>query len=128
MSRRPAPGKRRAPLPPRDSFDPSVHRALLIALAALIALRIGAAAFTGPDLRLWGVDFARWLPGRWDVLLALLLPLAALLPPVRDLLARIIGSRREHRSVMYWIGALVALGLSAAVARWLTVAFAFLRQ
>ncbi len=39
-------------------------------------------------MRTWGFDYARYLAGEWDVLAALLLPLAALLPPVRRALGR----------------------------------------
>ncbi|MBR9976214.1 MAG: hypothetical protein KFF77_11580 [Bacteroidetes bacterium] len=105
---------------------------LMAALAVFLLVR-GVATFSATDgMRLWGVDFARWLEGGVVVQALLWLPLVLLLPPVARMFQR--GAGAEHRDgaegsagvASRWLLA-AGLSLGAAALAWLfPVAYAFL--
>lgn len=86
-------GRSDAP-PPRTRVPASpLQRAVTAAAVTFVAVRIVATVAGGGMSRTWGIDSAAYLSTQPDILLALVLPLVVLLPPVGAWCVRMLGTR-----------------------------------
>ncbi len=93
--------------------SPRAPAALYAAIGAYLFLRIVVSLFDGGVL-FWGLDHARYLPGSADILLALLLPAALLIPKAGDAAASLAEAAAKPLSGRAHYPA-AALGIAAAV-------------
>lgn len=70
-----------------------LQRAVTAAAVTFVAVRIVATVAGGGMARTWGIDSAAYLSTQPDILLALILPLLVLLPPVEAWCVRMLGAR-----------------------------------
>ncbi|MCZ7556132.1 MAG: hypothetical protein M5R41_07005 [Bacteroidia bacterium] len=100
---------------------------LLATVAVFVLLRGLATLIGGGSMRLWGLDYAAYLPLSWDVVAVLSLPLVLLVPPVRMALMRLISGGTAWGAAWPRLvtGLLLLAGL-LALAWYQQVAWAFL--
>jgi hypothetical protein len=100
---------------------------LLAVIAVYVLLRWLATLLGGGEVRLWGLDFAAYLPLSWDVAVALTLPALLLVPQLRSAMSQALsGAAGSGRAWPRLVTALLLLGGLLALAWFEQVAWAFL--
>ncbi len=109
----------------KTEFTSAMQTAFFVAIAIFLLLRV-AAAFSGGVFRLWGIDYASYGMGRWDVVVALFFPVLAFHKSARIVLARWLSAPVFTNTALRNGSIAFAAALSAYAVYHFQVAYAFL--
>ncbi len=109
-----------------QSHSTGSERIIIASLLAYAAVRLSATFLFADGTRAWGIDYAGYLSGHWDIIVALSLPFVTSLPSMNRWAARLFNGDGKASGGASIAIACLASGIAVFLAWNFQVAFAFL--